>query len=201
MSFVIKNVNYLCSVWKKEDFPDLRSIISNNNLPIIGVIGRSNSGKSSFINTILERKNLAYTSSSPGKTRSLNFYNVDDKFVFVDFPGYGYKGVASPLSKDWNELANHFFYQYEGRKYIIFLIDCRRKVDQLDLQLLDFLKLQMVPILYILTKIDKVPKTKISGVKSQFVETFSCDKSCVIPYSSLTKQGKEDVISYLKKII
>ena len=171
------------------------------DLPTICIIGRSNAGKSSFINTIVGKKKFAYVSSTPGKTRSLNFYLINDQFFFVDFPGFGYGAISDLTKKGWNELIDSFFQLEKVRKYIFFLIDCRRQQDNIDYEFIDYLREKKLPIVYILTKIDKIPKSKVSGIKSIFVESFNCDKNLVIPYSSLTKEGKEKVLNYIERIV
>lgn len=194
MTIKITNLDVKYTVFNKESLPDI-------SLPAICVIGRSNAGKSSFINTIVGRKKFAYTSSTPGKTRSLNFYIINNSFYIVDFPGYGYGAISDLTKKGWNDLIDSFFQKHQIKKYIFFLIDCRRKLDNLDIDLLDYLRMNNLPILYILTKIDKIPKSKISGIKSYFLQQFACEKSLVLPFSSLTKEGKEEVFDYIEKII
>lgn len=171
------------------------------DLPTICVVGRSNAGKSSFLNTIVGKKKFAYVSSTPGKTRSLNFYLINNQFYLVDFPGYGYGAVSDLTRKGWNNLIDSFFKIDNIKKYIFFLIDCRRKLDEIDLEFIEYLRFNKLPILFILTKIDKIAKAKISGIKSYFIERLNCDKSLVIPYSSLTKDGKDLVLNYIESVI
>jgi small GTP-binding protein domain/GTP-binding conserved hypothetical protein len=171
------------------------------DLPAICIIGRSNAGKSSFINTIVGKKKFAYVSSTPGKTRSLNFYLINDQFYLVDFPGYGYGAISDLTKKGWNQLIDSFFQIEKIKKYIFFLIDCRRQPDNIDYELIDYLRENKLPILFILTKIDKITKSKISGIKSFFIERFKCDKNLVIPYSSLTKDGKDKIFNYIENIV
>ncbi len=194
MSLKIKSCDIKYTIFKKEDLPSI-------DQPSICIIGRSNVGKSSFINTILERKNIAYVSSRPGKTRSLNFYHINNLFYLIDFPGYGYGAVSSLTKKGWNDLIDGFFNKEQIKRYAFFLIDSRRKVDSLDEDLIEYLKSNDLPILYILTKIDKIAKNKISGIKSYFVEKFSCDRELVIPFSSLTKVGKDLILNYIENIV
>jgi len=194
LSLKIKSCDIKYTIFKKEDLPSI-------DQPSICIIGRSNVGKSSFINTILERKNIAYVSSRPGKTRSLNFYHINNLFYLIDFPGYGYGAVSSLTKKGWNDLIDGFFNKEQIKRYAFFLIDSRRKVDSLDEDLIEYLKSNDLPILYILTKIDKIAKNKISGIKSYFVEKFSCDRELVIPFSSLTKVGKDLILNYIENIV
>lgn len=194
MNLKIKNSEIKFTVFNKDEIPQI-------DLPSICIIGRSNAGKSSFINTIVEKKRFAYTSSTPGKTRSLNFYLINKSFYLVDFPGYGYGAISDLTKKGWNEMIDSFFRLNNNKKYIFFLIDCRRKIDLLDERLIEYLRANSLPILYILTKIDKIPKGKVSGLKSYFIEQFSVDKSLVVPFSSLTKEGKDKVLTYIENVV
>ncbi|MFN3412141.1 MAG: ribosome biogenesis GTP-binding protein YihA/YsxC, partial [Exilispira sp.] len=140
MTLKIKNCEIQFTVYDKNNLVEIM-------LPAICVIGRSNAGKSSFINTIVEKKRFAYTSSKPGKTRSLNFYLINNQFYLVDFPGYGYGAISDLTKKGWNDLIDSFFNMRKIRKYIFFLIDCRRKPDEIDYQLIEYIKINKIPIL------------------------------------------------------
>lgn len=128
------------------------------NLPEIALAGRSNVGKSSFVNTLINRKNLARTSSQPGKTRTLNFYNVDEKFRFVDLPGYGY-AIASKKDRDeWADAINTYLTNRENLKEIFLLVDFRHEPTDLDKMMYDYIKDAGFSGIVIATKADKVKK-------------------------------------------
>lgn len=194
MSDLLKNTEFTASVFKIDQLPtEIR--------PTVAIVGRSNAGKSTFINTICRRKQLAKTSKTPGKTRSLNFYSVNKKWFFVDFPGYGYATGAYFDRRDWNELVNAYFERYGNGSSVLFLIDIRRDPDDTDFELINALRERTVPIIYILTKADKVGKSHIHGRAQQFAKAFSVDLSVIIPYSSLEDIGRSEILKTVKRLV
>ena len=153
---LIKNPKFEVSAVSPKQYP-------NNNLPEIVLVGKSNVGKSSFVNTMINRKKLARTSSEPGKTRQLNFYNIDDKFYFVDLPGYGY----SKMSKKEQEQVGHFIEEYLfNRKQIaliIFLVDIRHKPTENDKLMYNYVISAKLPFIILTNKADKIAITKVEG--------------------------------------
>lgn len=151
---LIKNPEFKISAVSPKQYPD-------DNLPQIVLVGKSNVGKSSFINTMVNRKNLARTSSEPGKTRQINFYNMDSKFYFVDLPGYGY----SKMSKSEQDRVGQFIEQYlfnsKDISLIIFLIDIRHDPSQNDKLMYDYVIRSGKPCLIIANKADKIAVTKV----------------------------------------
>ena len=153
---IVKNPKFEISATKKEQYP-------KNDLPQIVLVGKSNVGKSSFINTMINRKSLARTSSEPGKTRLINFYNIDDQFYFVDLPGYGY----SKMSKTEQVKVGNFIEEYlttsNNISLIIFLIDIRHDPTANDKLMYDYIVKFNLPCLIIANKADKIAVTKVEN--------------------------------------
>lgn len=195
MENYIKNVKFVKAVFNQNDFPHP---LKYNFL----VIGKSNVGKSSFINTIANRKKLAYTSSTPGKTQSINFFLINNKFYLVDLPGYGYGKISYLTRKKWTNLLNFYLKNYPSLKYCFLLFDIRReKPDELDLQIIDHMHQNMIPVYYVLTKIDKIGKSKLNSIINKFMFHLNIEKDYIIPFSSLKKIGIEKIYSIFKIIV
>ncbi|UOQ47269.1 ribosome biogenesis GTP-binding protein YihA/YsxC [Gracilibacillus caseinilyticus] len=170
--------------------------------PEIALAGRSNVGKSSFINKLINRKNLARTSSKPGKTQTLNFYNINDILYFVDVPGYGYAKVSKKEREKWGRMMEEYFSLRDTLKLTVLIVDIRHKPTEDDRMMYDFLKHYEIPVLVIATKLDKIPKNKKSAHLKQVIDTLDLDQEdTVIPFSAETSEGKEDAWSYLSKYI
>ncbi|UOQ86184.1 ribosome biogenesis GTP-binding protein YihA/YsxC [Gracilibacillus salinarum] len=170
--------------------------------PEIALAGRSNVGKSSFINKLINRKNLARTSSKPGKTQTLNFYNINDILYFVDVPGYGYAKVSKKEREKWGIMMEEYFSLRDTLKLTVLIVDIRHKPTEDDRMMYDFLKHYEIPVLVIATKLDKIPKNKKSAHLKQVIDTLDLDpEDTVIPFSAETSEGKEDAWSYLSKYI
>ncbi len=164
-----------------------------SKLPEIALAGRSNVGKSSFINTLLNRKNLARTSSKPGKTQTLNFYLVEDQFHFVDVPGYGYAKVSKTERAKWGEMIETYLTKRENLCAVISLIDFRHEPTKDDIQMYDFFKYYQIPVIIMATKIDKVPCGKWNKQESIAKKALDFDpEDDFILFSAVTKEGKEE---------
>lgn len=168
--------------------------IPKDNLKEIAFAGRSNVGKSSLINCLLNRKNIARTSSTPGKTRQLNYIKINDKFYFVDLPGYGFAKVSKQERVQWQQLIESFVTQSLNLVGVVSIIDCRVGPTKLDLQLLDWLKNLQLPNILIATKSDKLSKSallnQIKKVSNQLSVNIP-DK--IIPFSAVNGTGKKEV--------
>ncbi|GAB2560780.1 ribosome biogenesis GTP-binding protein YihA/YsxC [Gracilibacillus alcaliphilus] len=168
----------------------------------IALAGRSNVGKSSFINKLINRKNLARTSSKPGKTQTLNFYNINDAFYFVDVPGYGYAKVSKKEREKWGRMMEEYFSLRETLRLTVLIVDIRHHPTEDDIMMYDFLKHYDIPVLVIATKVDKIPKNKKVAHIKRVIETLEMEtEDTVIPFSAETGEGKEDVWNYLKQYI
>jgi GTP-binding protein len=179
------------------------SQIPKDNLPEIILCGRSNVGKSSFINSLFNRKNLAKTSSTPGKTRSINFYNIDDKSYFVDLPGFGYAKTSLKERESWGKLLSQYIKTSKKIIYAFHFIDSRHAPTELDIQLNELLKFNSIPYLVILNKIDKLKQSDLSISKKRICKIFPelvLGENYFI-YSSYNKRGKKDIIRKISKII
>lgn len=165
----------------------------NTGYPEIALAGRSNVGKSSFINTMLRRKNLARTSSKPGKTQTLNFFLIEDSFYFVDVPGYGYAKVSKKERAKWGEMINTYLMTREPLKAVISLVDMRHAPSKEDCQMYDFLKYYDIPVIVVATKCDKIPRGKWNKHESMIKKALNFDSNDkFIIFSSETKHGKDE---------
>lgn len=181
-----------------------RSQYPNDNKPEFLLVGRSNVGKSSFINTIANRKNLAYVSSNPGKTQTLNFYLFNNDFYFVDVPGYGYAETSKETRQKFGLMIEDYLEHRENLKRVFMLVDFRIKPTEDDTLMYNFLKYYNLPVTIVATKYDKVNRSlrmKQDDVIKKTLNPALGDE--IINFSSVTKIGKErvyDIIeSYFKK--
>jgi len=172
------------------------------NLPEIALAGRSNVGKSSFINRMLGRKNLVRTSSKPGKTRTLNFYRINDAFYFVDVPGYGYAKVSKKERAKWGRMMEEYFNAREQLQLIVQIIDSRHKPTEDDIRMFEYVHYIQVPLLVIATKVDKLKKSvrkkqlnKLQSTIQQYADVG------IIPFSAETGENKERIWNVLSQYI
>ena len=166
------------------------------------LVGRSNVGKSSFINSIIERRNYARTSSKPGKTQTLNFYNVNNDFYLVDVPGYGYASVSKERQQKFGMMIEEYLTNRENLKEVFLLIDFRHKPTNDDLLMYNFLKYYDLSVTIILTKVDKIGRTLREKQLQLIKDTLNIkEEDKYILFSSTTKLGKNDVISIIDKIV
>ena len=192
---IVKNPKFEISAVKPSQYP-------KNNLPEIVLVGKSNVGKSSFVNTMINRKKLARTSSEPGKTRQLNFYNMDDKFYFVDLPGYGY----SKMSKVEQEKVGNFIEEYLGTReqisLVIFLIDIRHSPTSNDRLMYKYVTQSKLPFIILANKADKIAITKVDDtVKSLQKEINPIGDILTLPFSSERKIYQDNVWKIIEQYI
>src|SRR5690625_3338098 len=173
------------------------------NIPEIALAGRSNVGKSSFINKMVNRKNLVRTSSKPGKTRTLNFYTInDDLFYFVDVPGYGYAKVSKSEQAKWGKMMEEYFETREQLQLVVLIVDIRHKPTREDIQMYDYIKYLVIPILIIATKHDKIDKNKRTQHINQIKNVFSHGEDVtIIPFSAETSENKDIIWKEIEKYI
>lgn len=158
------------------------------------LVGKSNVGKSSFINTILARKNFARTSSKPGKTQTLNFYLVNDKFYLVDVPGYGYANVSKSTQKKFGLMIEEYLTKRDNLRMVFMLIDFRHKPGENDILMYDYLKYYNLPVCLIATKYDKVKSSQKDKQEKIIKETLKIkEEDSLVLFSSITKKGREEV--------
>jgi GTP-binding protein len=166
------------------------------------LVGRSNVGKSSFINTIINRKNYAHTSSSPGKTKTLNFYYINDKFYFVDVPGYGYAKVDKPTQKKFGLMIEDYLKSRYNLKCVFMLVDFRIKPTEDDVLMYNYLKFYKIPVTIIATKFDKVNLKNRNKQMKIINETLKLvDNDEIVYFSSINKHGKQDVYNIIKSYL
>ena len=164
------------------------------------LVGRSNVFKSSFINTIINRKNYARTSSTPGKTQTLNFYKINDSFYLVDAPGYGFAKVRNSLKKKFGLIMESYLKSRGNLKMVFLLIDFRHKPTSDDIMMYDYLKYYNVPVTIICTKVDKVSKNNHAKNKNIIQKELNLpDDKNIILFSSVTKIGKNEVYEEIEK--
>lgn len=188
----VHNADIVISAVDKKQYPE-------TEIPEIALAGRSNVGKSSFINTLLERKNLARTSSKPGKTQTLNFYLIENSFHFVDVPGYGYAKVSKTERAKWGKMIETYLTQRSQLKAVISLIDVRHAPSKEDVQMYEFLKYYDIPVIVVATKVDKIPRGKWNKHESMIKKSLNFDgNDHFILFSSETKQGKEQAWSVIE---
>lgn len=161
-------------------------------LPEIALAGRSNVGKSSFINKMINRKALARTSSKPGKTQTLNFFLINDFFHFVDVPGYGYAKVSKSERASWGDMLELYFSERENLKATVQIVDIRHQPSAEDVAMYQFFKHYEIPVIVIATKLDKIKKSQVQKHVKRVKDTLNLSETDqVIPFSAETAQGKE----------
>ena len=189
----VHNVEMTISAVRPDQYP-------KDHLPEITLTGRSNVGKSSLINTLINRKKLARTSSQPGKTQTLNFYKVEDTFYFVDVPGYGYAKVSQKSRDKWAQMIETYFAQRQMIHGVISLVDSRHAPTKLDEQMVDFIHYYRFPLLVVGTKIDKVPRSKWNKSESLIRKGLKLNGDDELQlFSSQTKYGKDKVWQWIEK--
>jgi GTP-binding protein len=173
-----------------------------DGLKEIVLVGRSNVGKSSFINALTNRKKLAYTSSSPGKTRTINFYNMDNKFRIVDLPGYGYAKISMKEREKWKKIIEEYLVKSQNIALICQVIDIRHEPTKLDLMMYDYIRSTGTDYLIIANKLDKLKSSQILKQVSIINKSLhDLDKDLLIPFSSQDKRGVKEVLNKFEEII
>ena len=191
---IVKNPKFEISAIGPKQYPQ-------GDLPEIVLVGKSNVGKSSFINTMLGRKSLARTSNTPGKTRQINFYNVDDKFYFVDLPGYGF----SKMSKQEKVTSGRYIEEYLEKRQnialVIHLLDIRHKPTGDDMLMYDYILRSNLPFMIITSKADKIAVTKVHNEVERIKEILGISYSTILPFSAERKIYTEKVWEEIEKFL
>lgn len=165
-----------------------------DNKPEIAFVGKSNVGKSSLINTLIERRALARTSSQPGKTRTINFYNVENRLYLVDLPGYGYAKISKTEQQKWAVMVEQYLLNRQPLKYIVMLVDIRHEPGNNDKLMYEWLKHYGFKIIIVATKLDKISRNQTLKHISVIKKSLSLQPNdLLIPFSSETKQGKDEL--------
>ncbi len=191
---IIKNVEKPLTVVNQEDYPEA-------TLPEFCLLGRSNVGKSSFINSMLNRKNLAYTSQNPGKTQTLNFYKVNDDFFFVDVPGYGYARVSKRQRETFGKMIEQYLTQRESLRHVFMLIDARHEPTKDDYLMVEFLQYINVPFTIVATKADKLSKNQQNAHMAKLKRQLMLDAyTDIVLYSSHTKLNRDFLLENIFRL-
>lgn len=165
-----------------------------DSVPEIALAGRSNVGKSSFINRMIERIGLARTSSQPGKTQTLNFYNINNEFRFVDVPGYGYARVSKSERIKWGSMIEHYILNRENIRLLLLLMDIRHEPTELDIAMKEFADEAEIPYAIVLTKLDKIKKNQLNKHLSIYKKSLNLPTvDALFYFSSETGEGSEDI--------
>ena len=192
---IIKSAEFITSAVKPSQYPEA-------GLPEIAFAGRSNVGKSSLINLILNRKALAKVSSSPGKTRTINFFDINGEFRLVDLPGYGYAKVSKSMSEDWGRMMETFLTKREGLLKVVQLVDSRHEPSAQDKQMYEFLQYYGLDGLVVATKADKLSRNELTKNLTMIRKSLGMEKGDVlIATSSLSKTGIQELLDNIEKIL
>ena len=174
----------------------------NDSLGEFLLVGRSNVGKSSFINCLINRKNYARTSATPGKTQTLNFYNVNDLFYLVDVPGYGYASVDKMTQKKFGLMIEEYLMNRSDLKRVFLLVDYRHKPMEDDVLMYNFLKYYNKPVTIVATKYDKVATSKRAEIEKTLIDAFNlAPDDNIVYFSSVTKKGKDEVYKIIESYL
>ena len=192
---VIKNVNL-------ETVCGVTSTLPQNSLPEFAFAGKSNVGKSSLINGLMNRKALARTSSKPGKTQTINYYNINEQIYFVDLPGYGYATANESVKAPWGKLIEDYLHQSRKIEAVFLLIDIRHAPSDNDRMMYDWILDRGYKPVIIATKMDKIKRSQLSKQIKLICDTLDvADDTTVIPYSALSKQGRDEIYELLDGIL
>ena len=182
----ISSATFVKSATKPENYPV-------SDLPEIAFAGRSNVGKSSLINVLVNRRNLVRTSSTPGRTQLLNFFDINSTFSLVDLPGYGFAKVPLEVKKAWGPMMRTYLQQRENLRGVVFILDIRRIPNEEDLQMLDWLEEFEVPTIPVVTKVDKVPRSQRGRQLKQIAAAAGLEPDAFVLFSAQSREGMEEV--------
>lgn len=171
------------------------------DLPEVAFAGRSNVGKSSLLNRLVRRKAFARVSRTPGRTREINFFRVNDKFILADLPGYGYARVSKERKADWRPLIEGYLRRTPTLAGVVQLLDIRREPSEDDISMLDFLAEIEVPTVVVLTKIDKVGRQAAAERGEEIMKALSLSREQIIPFSATTGEGRDELAEALASIL
>jgi len=192
---IIKNVSLetVCGITSK---------LPENVHPEVAFAGKSNVGKSSLINALMNRKSLARTSSQPGKTQTINYYNINNEIYFVDLPGYGYAKANEKVKAQWGKMIEDYLHKSKPLRYVFLLIDIRHEPGNNDVIMYDWIKRHGYQPIIIATKMDKINRSQIQKHLKMIRTKLQTDKdTIVIPFSATTKQGREEIYELLDGIL
>lgn len=191
---IINNPKFEISAVSEKQYP-------KGDKPEIVLVGKSNVGKSSFVNTMVNRKNLARTSNTPGKTRQINFYNMDDKFYFVDLPGYGYSKMSKAEKISSGNYIERYLENGKNVALIILLLDIRHKPTEDDMLMYDYILKSNLPFMVLTNKADKIAVTKVDDEVKKIKDILGMSYSIALPFSAERKIYIDSVWEQIEKFI
>jgi GTP-binding protein len=186
MTMIIKSAEFVTSAVKQAQYPP-------EGLPEIAFAGRSNVGKSSLINTLVNRKRLVKTSSTPGRTQLINFFDINNNLTFVDLPGYGYAKVPAAVRKKWGPMIETYLSTRQTLKGVVIILDIRRQPREEEQNLIHWLAHYSIAGILVLTKTDKLSKTKVTKQHNAIIRALAVEKDDAILFSAKTRRGKDAV--------
>jgi len=190
----VLSAEFIKSATKPSEYPE-------GTLPEIAIAGKSNVGKSSLINTLVNRKNLAKTSSQPGRTQTLNFFRVNEEISLVDLPGYGFAKAPLEVRKAWKPMVETYLQTREAIRLVILILDSRRGLAPEDSALLDWLDYHNIPTLIVLTKADKLSQFERARQKKNLSANPLLSRKPILFFSALTGEGKSELGEQIAKVL
>jgi GTP-binding protein len=187
----IHNAHFVKSVTQLDQKP-------KPSLPEIAVIGRSNVGKSSLINTLFNRKNLAKISSTPGKTRLINYFSIDNSLYFVDLPGYGYAKLSKKMRQNWKRDIENYLKNNQFLRLVFLILDSRHEIMENDRMMIEWLEFFDVPFIFVLTKSDKISNNQYQIASTKLHQNYP-DRE-ILKFSSKNRTGREEILQILEKL-
>ena len=191
---IIRSAKFICSAVTPGHYPP-------DDLPEVAFAGRSNVGKSSLINKILNRKKLVRTSKTPGRTQLLNFFEINELWRFVDFPGYGYAKVPAEVQKRWRPMVESYLRTRVNLRGMVWLLDIRREVSKEDLTLWDWLQAKQITVIIVITKADKLSKNKRNKQAASIAKSLGRKAQELIQFSATSGEGKDEIWQALRQLL
>jgi len=191
---IIRSAKFVCSAVTPEQYPP-------DDLPEVAFAGRSNVGKSSLINKILNRKKLVRTSKTPGRTQLLNFFEINELWRFVDLPGYGYAKVPVEVQKRWRPMVDNYLATRVNLRGMVWLLDIRREVSKEDLTLWDWLRSKQLTVVIVITKADKLSKNKRNKQAASIAKSLGMKARELIQFSAISGEGRDEIWQRLLRIL
>ncbi|MBQ5430792.1 MAG: YihA family ribosome biogenesis GTP-binding protein [Lachnospiraceae bacterium] len=180
----------------------ITSTLPQNNQPEVAFAGKSNVGKSSLINCILNRKSLARTSAQPGKTQTINYYHLNDSIYLVDLPGYGYAKASKSEVEKWGVMIENYLAESDMLRVIFLLVDIRHAPGKNDIQMFDWIKYMEYQPIILATKADKIKRSQLQKHIKMLREGLGADEDTIIvPFSSVTGQGRDEVLDFMDQVL
>ncbi len=190
----IKSAKFLKSVTNKSNFYD-------DEIAEIAFVGRSNVGKSSLLNSLTNCSSLARTSKTPGRTRMINYFLINNEFRFVDLPGYGYHQAGKAMEENWAELMDDYLTKSKNLALVVLLLDIRHEPTKLDLLMIDFLFAKQIPFIVVATKTDKIAKSKINNNLNSLSKKIKIPVGNIFPHSTMEIKSKIKILNYLESFL